>query len=604
MLNTPHKTHYRKKITVTFFICAGLLAILFFRLVYLMVAKADYYSAKAQELHERERSIKAARGRILDCNGTVIADNRTVCTISVIYNQIEDREAVISMLCRELSLPEEYVRKRVEKYSSIERIKSNVDKETGDRIREYDLAGVKVDEDYKRFYPYGELGSKVLGFTGSDNQGIIGLEVIYEEYLAGKKGTILTVTDARGIEVEEAGESRIEPVNGGDLHISMDMNIQSYATQLAYQAMETKEAKSVSIIVMNAKTGEILAMVNTPEFDLNEPYMLTEDILKYAGGTDVSGNSISSGDDLSEQEKQNLLNTMWRNGCINDTYEPGSTFKIITAAAGLESGVVTPQSTFSCPGFIIVEDRKIRCHKVGGHGSEDFVHATMNSCNPVFITVGLRMGVETYYDYFEKFGLLQKTGVDLPGEAGTIMHKEKNIGAVELATISFGQSFQITPIKLLTTAASIVNGGNLVTPHFGVEVTDAEGNCVETFEYPVSEQIVSSETSATMREMLEKVVAEGGGKKAYIEGVRIGGKTATSQTLPRGTGKYIASFVGFAPADDPEIIAMAIITHPTGTYYGGQIAAPVVKQLFENILPYWGIMDYNKNNGAEIPAEN
>ena len=384
----------------------------------------------------------------------------------------------------------------------------------------------------------------------------------------------------------------------------MDMNIQSYATQLAYQAMETKEAKSVSIIVMNAKTGEILAMVNTPEFDLNEPYVLTEDILKYAGGTDVSGNSISSGDDLSEQEKQNLLNTMWRNGCINDTYEPGSTFKIITAAAGLESGVVTPQSTFSCPGFIIVEDRKIRCHKVGGHGSEDFVHATMNSCNPVFITVGLRMGVETYYDYFEKFGLLQKTGVDLPGEAGTIMHKEKNIGAVELATISFGQSFQITPIKLLTTAASIVNGGNLVTPHFGVEVTDAEGNCVETFEYPVSEQIVSSETSATMREMLEKVVAEGGGKKAYIEGVRIGGKTATSQTLPRGTGKYIASFVGFAPADDPEIIAMAIITHPTGTYYGGQIAAPVVKQLFENILPYLGIMDYNKNNGAEIPAEN
>lgn len=604
MLNTPHKTHYRKKITVTFFICAGLLAILFFRLVYLMVAKADYYSAKAQELHERERSIKAARGRILDCNGTVIADNRTVCTISVIYNQIEDREAVISMLCRELSLSEEYVRKRVEKYSSIERIKSNVDKETGDRIREYDLAGVKVDEDYKRFYPYGELGSKVLGFTGSDNQGIIGLEVIYEEYLAGKKGTILTVTDARGIEVEEVGESRIEPVNGGDLHISMDMNIQSYATQLAYQAMETKEAKSVSIIVMNAKTGEILAMVNTPEFDLNEPYVLTKDILKYAGGTDVSGNSISSGDDLSEQEKQNLLNTMWRNGCINDTYEPGSTFKIITAAAGLESGVVTPQSTFSCPGFIIVEDRKIRCHKVGGHGSEDFVHATMNSCNPVFITVGLRMGVETYYDYFEKFGLLQKTGVDLPGEAGTIMHKEKNIGAVELATISFGQSFQITPIKLLTTAASIVNGGNLVTPHFGVEVTDAEGNCVETFEYPVSEQIVSSETSATMREMLEKVVAEGGGKKAYIEGVRIGGKTATSQTLPRGTGKYIASFVGFAPADDPEIIAMAIITHPMGTYYGGQIAAPVVKQLFENILPYLGIMDYNKNNGAEIPTEN
>ncbi|MGN1205003.1 MAG: peptidoglycan D,D-transpeptidase FtsI family protein, partial [Lachnospiraceae bacterium] len=510
-------------------------------------------------------------------------------------NQMEDREAVIAMLCKELSLSEEYVRKRVEKYSSIERIKSNVDKETGDRIREYDLPGVKVDEDYKRFYPYGELGSKVLGFTGSDNQGIIGLEVMYEEYLAGKKGTILTVTDARGIEVEEAGESRIEPVKGGDLHISMDINIQSYATQLAYQAMETKEAQSVSIIVMNVKTGEILAMVNTPEFDLNAPYELTDDILRIASGTDVSGGSVSSGDDLNEQETQNLLNAMWRNGCINDTYEPGSTFKIVTASAGLESGVVTPQSTFSCPGYIIVEDRKIRCHKVGGHGSEDFVHATMNSCNPVFITVGLRMGAETYYRYFEKFRLLEKTGVDLPGEAGTIMHKKENIGAVELATISFGQSFQITPIKLLTTAAGIVNDGKLVTPHFGVEVTDEEGNVVKHFDYPVTEEIVSEETSETMRSMLEMVVAEGGGKKAYIEGVRIGGKTATSQTLPRGSGKYIASFVGFAPADDPQIIAMAIITHPQGTYYGGQIAAPVVRQLFENILPYLGIMDYNEN---------
>ena len=599
-----NKTFHRNKIVAFFFGCVVLMCMLMVRLGYLMVNCSEYYMEKAQQLHERERMIKAARGRILDANGTVLADNKTVCTVSVIHNQIREPDEIVEVLSRELDLSEEYVRKRVQKYSSIEKIKSNVEKETGDRIRSYDLAGVKVDEDYKRYYPYDTLASKVLGFTGGDNQGIIGLEVKYEEVLKGTEGTILTVTDARGVELATGGEERVEPIPGKDLYISMDRNIQSYATQLAYQAMETKEAKSVSIIVMNAKTGEILAMVNTPEFNLNEPYVLTEDILKYAGGTDVSGNSISSGDDLSEQEKQNLLNAMWRNGCINDTYEPGSTFKIITAAAGLESGVVTPQSTFSCPGFIIVEDRKIRCHKVGGHGSEDFVHATMNSCNPVFITVGLRMGVETYYDYFEKFGLLQKTGVDLPGEAGTIMHKEENIGAVELATISFGQSFQITPIKLLTTAASIVNGGNLVTPHFGVEVTDAEGNCVENFEYPVSEQIVSSETSATMREMLEKVVAEGGGKKAYIEGVRIGGKTATSQTLPRGTGKYIASFVGFAPADDPEIIAMAIITHPTGTYYGGQIAAPVVKQLFENILPYLGIMDYNKNNGAEIPAEN
>ena len=598
MLEIPNKTCHRKKITVTFFLCVCLLLILFFRLVYLMVVKADYYAAKAQELHERERSIKAARGRILDCNGVVIADNRTVCTVSVIYNQMEDREAVISMLCRELSLSEEYVRKRVEKYSSIERIKSNVDKETGDRIREYDLPGVKVDEDYKRFYPYKELGSKVLGFTGSDNQGIIGLEVVYEKYLSGKKGTILTVTDARGIEVEEAGESRIEPVKGGDLHISMDMNIQSYATQLAYQAYETKEAKSVSIIVMNVKTGEILAMVNVPEFDLNEPYTLTEDVLKSVSGTDVSGNSISSGDDLSEQEKQNLLNVMWRNGCINDTYEPGSTFKIVTAAAGLETGVVTPQSTFSCPGYIIVEDRKIRCHKVGGHGSQDFVHATMNSCNPVFITVGLRMGADIYYDYFEKFRLLEKTGVDLPGEAGTIMHRKEDIGSVELATISFGQSFQITPIKLLTTAAGIVNDGKMVIPHFGVEVTDEEGKVVEHFDYPLIEEIVSRETSETMRSMLEMVVAEGGGKKAYIEGTRIGGKTATSQTLPRGSGNYIASFLGFAPADDPQIIAMAIITHPKGTYYGGQIAAPVVKELFENILPYLGIMDYNKKDAG------
>lgn len=576
MLESGNRTYHRKKITVVFLLCAAALFLLFFRLVYLMVARADYYAGKAVELHERERSIKAARGRIIDCNGNVIADNKTVCTISVIHSQLEDKEAVIAMLTKELSLSEEYVRKRVEKYSSIERIKSNVEKEIGDKIREYDLAGVKVDEDYKRYYPYGSLASKVLGFTGSDNQGIIGLEVIYEEYLEGEKGTILTVTDAKGIEVEAAGESRIEPVDGGDLYISMDMNIQSYATQLAAQAMETKQAKSVSIIVMNPQNGEILAMVNVPEFDLNSPYELTE-----------------TEEALSAEDKQNALNAMWRNGCINDTYEPGSTFKIITAAAGLESGAVTPESTFSCPGFAVVEDRKIRCHKVGGHGSQDFVHATMNSCNPAFIAVGLKMGPETFYEYFEKFGLLKKTGVDLPGEAGTIMHKKEDIGAVELATVSFGQSFQITPIQLLATAASIVNGGRRITPHFGVEVTDREGNLIETFTYPVTEDIVSEETSAVMREILELVVSEGGGKNAYIEGVRIGGKTATSQTLPRNSGKYISSFVGFAPADNPQVIAIAIINNPQGTYYGGQIAAPIIRQLFENILPYLGIMDYN-----------
>ena len=584
MLESGNRTFHRKKITVVFFLCAAVLFILFLRLVYLMIAKADYYGGKAVELHVRERSIKAARGRIIDCNGQVIADNKTVCTISVIHSQIEDPETVIAVLSRELSLSEEYVRARVEKYSSIERIKSNVDKEIGDRIREYDLAGVKVDEDYKRYYPYGSLASKVLGFTGSDNQGIIGLEVIYEEYLQGTPGTILTVTDARGIEVEEAGESRIEPVNGGDLHISMDMNIQSYATQLASQAMETKEARSVSIIVMNPQNGEILAMVNVPEFDLNNPYELPAEATVSENGEAIA---------LSAEEKQDLLNAMWRNGCINDTYEPGSTFKIITAAAGLESGAVTPESTFSCPGFIIVEDRKIRCHKVGGHGAENFVQATMNSCNPVFITVGLRMGAETFYSYFKQFGLLKRTGVDLPGEAGTIMHELENIGDVELATISFGQSFQLTPIQLLTTAASIINGGRRVTPHFGVKITDTEGGLVRELQYPVEEGIVSEETSALMREILEKVVSEGGGKNAYIEGVRIGGKTATSQTLPRGSGQYIASFIGFAPADDPQVIAIAIINRPHGTYYGGQIAAPIIRQLFENILPYLGIMDYN-----------
>lgn len=572
-----NRTYIRKKIVVVFLLCSVALGALFGRLVYLMVWRSDYYSELATRLHERERSIKAARGKIIDRNGTVLADNRTVCTVSVIHNQIEDKEAAIRLLTEELGLSEEYVRKRVEKYSSIERIKSNVDKEVGDRIREADVAGVKVDEDYKRYYPYGELASKVLGFTGGDNQGIIGLEVIYEDYLAGEAGTILTVTDARGVEVEAAGENRIEPQEGNDLHISLDLNIQSYATQLAYQAYETKEAVSVSIIVMNPKTGEILAMTNVPEFDLNNPYELPEETEE------------KTGEDL-----QNALNQMWRNGCINDTYEPGSTFKVITAAAGLECGAVSLESSFYCPGYVTVEDRRIRCHKTKGHGSEDFLHATMNSCNPAFVTIGLSIGAERFYDYFEKFGLLGKTGVDLPGEAGTIMHKKEKIEAVELATMSFGQSFQITPIQLLTTISSIINGGKRVTPHFGVQVTDQEGEVVENLEYPVKEGIVSAETSATMRTILEQVVEQGGGKNARIEGVAIGGKTATSETLPRGQGIYIASFVGFAPADDPQVIAMAIINHPQGQYYGGTIAAPVIRQLFENILPYLGIMDYNE----------
>lgn len=578
MLSDNNKIVHRKKMLVTFLLFAGIFAFLFGRLVYLCVWEAEHYASMATDLHERERSIKAARGRILDCNGKVLADNKTVCTVSVIYNQIKNREEVIAMLCKELELTEEYVRKRVEKYSSMERIKSNVDKEVGDRIREYDLAGVKVDEDYKRYYPYHDLASKVLGFTGGDNQGIIGLEVVYDKYMEGEPGKILTVTDAKGVEVEEAGERRLEPVAGLDLCISLDLNIQAYATQLASQAMATKQADSVSILVMNPQNGEILAMVNVPEFDLNEPYELPE-------GTP---------ENLTAQEKQNLLNGIWRNGCINDTYEPGSTFKIITAAAGLSAGVVTPESSFHCPGFIIVDDRKIRCHKIAGHGSQDFTHTMMNSCNPALITVGLRLGLDSYYSYFEQFGLKQKTGIDLPGEAATIMHKKEDMGNVELATVSFGQSFQITPIQLLTTASSIINGGRRITPHFGVKTLDAEGNVAEHFEYPVTDGIVTEEVSATMREILEMVVAEGSGKNGKVEGFRVGGKTATSQTLPRGSGRYIASFIGFAPADDPQVIALAIVNNPQGVYYGGQVAAPIIRQLYENILPYLGITEYHE----------
>ncbi len=577
MLTDGNKIFHRKKILTAFLLCAGVLLGLFGRLIYLCVWRAEHYSQLATDLHERERSIKAARGQILDRNGVVLADNKTVCTVSVIHNQVEEPDAVIEMLCRELDLSEEYVAKRVEKYSSMERIKSNVEKEVGDRIREYDMAGVKVDEDYRRYYPYGELASKVLGFTGGDNQGIIGLEVIYEEYLQGEAGTILTVTDAKGIEVEAAGERRIEPVSGQNLRISMDRNIQSYAAQLALQACATKEADSVSILVMNPKNGELYAMVNVPEFDLNNPYELSEEVAE----------------GLTSEEKQERLNAVWRNGCINDTYEPGSTFKIITAAAGLEEGVITPESGFSCPGFIMVDDRKIRCHKTTGHGSQTFTQCMMNSCNPALISVGLRLGLDTYYAYFEQFGLKTRTGIDLPGEAGTIMHRKENMGNVELATVAFGQSFQITPIQLLTTAASIVNGGNRVTPHFGVQTQDARGEVLQTFSYPTESGIVSEKTSATMREILELVVSEGTGKNGAVEGFRVGGKTATSQTLPRGSGRYIASFVGFAPADDPQVIALAVVNNPKGVYYGGQVAAPIIRQLFENILPYLGIMEYN-----------
>ncbi|MCB5867427.1 peptidoglycan glycosyltransferase [Faecalicatena fissicatena] len=542
------------------------------RLGYLMLLRADYYSEKAQDLHERERSIKAARGKILDCNGKVLADNKTVCTISVIHSQIKEPEKVIDVLTEELGLERDQVKKRVEKNSSIERIKTNVDKQTGDKIREYDLAGVKVDEDYKRNYPYGNLASKVLGFTGSDNQGIVGLEVKYESILKGTDGQILTMTDARGVELSDTGEGRKEPVSGKNLILSLDANLQEYAQQAAYQALEQKQADSVSIILMRPGNGEILAMVNVPEYDLNDPFNLKK-----------------STNGMSQQEIQDERNKMWRNGCINDTYEPGSTFKIITASAALEEGVVTPEDTFSCPGFRIVDDRRIRCHKTTGHGSETFVQGVMNSCNPVFIEVGQRLGTDAFYRYFQQFGLLEKTGIDLPGEAGTIMHQKKDIGPVELATISFGQSFQITPIRLAATVCSLINGGHQITPHFGVEVREDDGTLLETLSYKEGKQIVSEQVSKTMRTILEKVVSEGGGKKAYIEGYHIGGKTATSETLPRSANKYISSFLGFVPAEDPRILGICIINNPQGVYYGGTICAPVMRTVFENILPYLGI---------------
>lgn len=558
------------------FIAAFLVLLgLIIRLVYLMIFEAEYYQEKAEALHEREREIKAARGEIIDANGVVLATNKSVCTISVIHNQIEDPELVSEVLANELEMDVNFIRKRVEKVSSIERVKTNVDKEVGDRIREYNLAGVKVDEDYKRYYPYDDLASKVLGFTGGDNQGIIGLEVKYEEYLKGINGTILTTTDARGIELEGIAEDRIEPVAGNTLQISLDYNMQAYAQQAAEKVMEEKEADKVSVIIMNPQNGEIMAMVNVPEFNLNEPFNL-ETI-----GIDASS--------LSDEEKQNLLNQMWRNGCINDTYEPGSTFKIFTSTACLEADTASLSDSFFCPGYYIVEDRKIRCHKVGGHGSESFIEGVQNSCNPVFMNIGLELGTDRFYEYFQKIGLMKKTGVDLPGEAATIMHKKENVGPVELATMTFGQSFQITPMQLATMVSSVVNGGTRVTPHFGVRVLNEEREVIKTFQFEEEKHVISGETSETMRSILESVVAEGGGKKAYIEGYRIGGKTATSQTLPRSANKYISSFVGFAPADDPKVLAMIVIHNPQGVYYGGTIAAPVIKTIFENILPYLGI---------------
>ena len=564
--------YHRKKIRLFMWIFIVISIALFAWLCFLMIPQSGYYEGRANNLHERERTIKAARGRIYDRNGVVLADNQSVCTITVIHNQITDPERVIQVLSEELKLDEAAVRKRVEKVSSIEKIKSNVPKAVGDVIRSYKLDGVNVDEDYARYYPYNELASKVLGFTGGDNQGIIGLEVKYDNYLAGTEGAILTTTDVRGLRVENSAEKRIEPVNGLDLYTSIDYNIQAYCQQIADKMLEQKEAKGVSIVLMNPQNGEIYAMVNAPEFNLNEPYVLTT-----SAGADVSGAGLSDND---------KLNQMWRNTSINDTYEPGSTFKIITSTAALEENVVSLSDTFSCPGFRIVEDRRIRCHKTSGHGHETFLEGFMNSCNPVFIDVGARVGVDSMYKYFDKLGLFDKTGVDLPGESGSIMHKAANVGAVELATISFGQSFQITPLQLLRAVSAVVNGGTLVTPHFGVKVSDETASNVEVFQYETSDSGLSQETCETMKMMLEKVVAEGTGNKAYIEGYSIGGKTATSQKLPRGSGKYIASFLGFSPADDPQIIGIILIDEPVGTYYGGTIAAPVMKEIYENVLPY------------------
>ena len=574
-------TFHKKKSWTVFLCCVLIMAGLIGRLAYLMCFCSERYYDSAEELHERERDIKAARGLILDARGKVLASNRTVCTVSVIHSQIRDPEKIIRILAEKLGMKEEDVRKRVEKISSIERIKTNVDKSTGDAIREYRLDGVKVDEDYKRYYPYGSLASRVLGFTGGDNQGIIGLEVKYDEILKGKPGKILTTTDARGIELDSLGERRKEPEEGKSLWLSLDINIQKYAQQEALKVMEEKQAERVSILIMNPQNGEIYACVNVPEFDLNDPFTL---------------NTPRDTAEMTKEQKQERLNQMWRNPCLNDTYEPGSTFKIITMAAGLEEGVVSVDDRFYCPGYILVKDRRIHCAKRTGHGSQNFVEGAQNSCNPVFIQVGLRLGVDRYYRYFRKFGLLTKTGVDLPGEARTIMHQEKNMGEVELATVSFGQSFQITPIQLAVTVSSLINGGRRVTPHFGTVVSDREQTKAEELVYPVKEGIVSSETSGQIREILEKVVSLGSGKNAGIQGYHIGGKTATSQTLPRSSCRYISSFLGFAPAENPQVLGLCIIHDPKGVYYGGTVAAPVIRSIFENILPYLGIEKTGENS--------
>lgn len=585
-----NRTFHKKKIWVVFLCCILMMAGLIGRLVFLMCFRSDYYYEKAKDLHERERDIKAARGQILDVKGKVLASNRTVCTISVIHSQIKEPEKVIALLTEKLGMEEAAVRKRVEKVSSIERVKTNVEKSVGDAIRECNLAGVKVDEDYKRYYPYGTLASKVIGFTGGDNQGIIGLEVKYEEILKGEPGKILTTTDARGVEIDKLGETRQEPVEGKSLLISLDANIQEFAQQAALKVMEEKQAERVSILLMNPQNGEIYACVNVPEFDLNEPFTLTDEMQRQLKEElQQTENSSGSRKKTEEQLKQELLNQMWRNPCLNDTYEPGSTFKIITMSAGLEEGVVSPDDQFYCPGYKIVEDRRIHCAKRVGHGAQNFVQGAQNSCNPVFIEVGLRLGVERYYKYFKQFGLLTKTGIDLPGEAGTIMHQMKNMGEVELATVAFGQSFQITPIQLATTVSSLINGGRRLTPHFGVAVLNPDGTEGEKLTYPVQEGIVSEKTSREVREILETVVSQGSGKNAKIEGYSVGGKTATSQTLPRSANRYISSFLGFAPAENPQVLGLCIIHDPQGIYYGGTIAAPVIRSIFENILPYLGI---------------
>lgn len=603
-------TFHKKKIWVVFVCCILMMSGLIGRLVYLMCFRSDHYYEKAKDLHERERDIKAARGKILDAKGNVLASNRTVCTISVIHSQIKEPEKVIALLTQKLKMDEATVRKRVEKVSSIERVKTNVEKSVGDEIRESNLAGVKVDEDYKRYYPYGSLASKVIGFTGGDNQGIIGLEVKYEDILKGEPGKILTTTDARGVEIDKLGETRQDPEEGKSLILSLDANIQEYAQQAALKVMEEKQAERVSILLMNPQNGEIYACVNVPEFDLNDPFTLNEDLQAKLDmreeqtiekETEQTAAQIAA--KTKSKRKQELLNQMWRNPCMNDTYEPGSTFKIITMSAGLEAGVVTPNDRFYCPGYKLVEDRRIHCAKRIGHGSQNFVEGAQNSCNPVFIEVGLRLGVDRYYKYFRQFGLLDKTGIDLPGEAGTIMHQKKNMGEVELATVSFGQSFQITPVQLATTVSSLINGGRRITPHFGVAVLNPDGTEGKKLEFPVKEGIVSEKTSKKVRGILETVVSQGSGKNAKIEGYSIGGKTATSQTLPRSANRYISSFLGFAPAENPQVLGLCIIHNPQGIYYGGTIAAPVIRSIFENILPYLGIEKDISQTETETPEE-